>query len=173
MVLVSFGYSHPWLRWKERTFGALIAIAVGRGFLLTLFGYAIVRPPQFDVLPVCLTLYLFGATGTKDFADVEGDRKSGNPTLPIRYGTRTAISIIAPFIVGSWVLLGAGSIGFDDANPWTTVVLCSLLTAHSVYIVRLLQRPTTIAPGKNHPAWKHFNVLLMEGAVVSVALAWF
>jgi hypothetical protein len=54
-------------------------------------------------------LFLIGAAGTKDFADIEGDRAGGCKTLPILYGVKKAAWIIAPFFVFPWLLIPLGA----------------------------------------------------------------
>ena len=62
--------------------------------------------------------FLLGATSTKDFSDMEGDRLGGCRTLPIVFGVRKAAYMIAPFFVLPWLLMPLGAVsGILTANP--------------------------------------------------------
>ncbi|MGH9771950.1 MAG: UbiA prenyltransferase family protein, partial [Candidatus Acidiferrales bacterium] len=74
-------YSAPPLRLKRRTWGSNLAIALARGELLKVAGWATVSTVLDSAEPwyigLIFFLFLAGATTTKDFADVEGDRAAG------------------------------------------------------------------------------------------------
>ena len=53
-------------------------------------------------------LFLLGASTTKDFADMEGDRLGGCRTLPILYGVRRAAWMISPSFVLPFLLINVG-----------------------------------------------------------------
>ena len=63
-------------------------------------------------------LFLLGASTTKDFADIEGDRAGGCQTLPILYGVKKAAWMIAPFFVLPFLLIPIGvRTGHPDRQP--------------------------------------------------------
>lgn len=94
-ALLTVLYSTPPAYLKARGWWANGAIAVARGLLLLVAGWACVgspaRSPEPWVLGAVVALFLLGASVTKDFADMEGDRAHGIGTQPARLGlTRAA-----------------------------------------------------------------------------------
>jgi 4-hydroxybenzoate polyprenyltransferase len=125
--------------------------------------------------------FLLGATSTKDFSDMAGDREHGVITLPVRFGVGRAARMMAPFFVlpwlaipvlarlpdpnrsGGWLLTG---------NRTLLTVLGLALAAWGAYTARLLlANPDELARTENHPAWTHMYLLLMA-AQVGFALAY-
>ena len=102
-------YSVPaWGRTKARGMSANWTIAVPRGCLLKVAGWAMVAniwhtEPWF--IGTIFMLFLVGAASTKDFADIEGDRAGGCGTLPILHVPKKAARIIASFFVFPWLLM--------------------------------------------------------------------
>jgi geranylgeranylglycerol-phosphate geranylgeranyltransferase len=90
-VLV-WAYSAPPLRTKRHGIWANVTIAIPRGLLLKVAGWSTVKTvlgaePWF--IGAIFGLFVLGASSTKDFADIEGDRADGCQTLPILYGVRS------------------------------------------------------------------------------------
>jgi 4-hydroxybenzoate polyprenyltransferase len=120
-------------------------------------------------------LFLVGASSTKDFADVAGDRAGGCKTLPILHGVRKAAWIISPFFVLPWLLLPLGARLRDPqdpthailtGNPTLLTLLGVLLTAWGAYTVYLLVRdPASLAETENHPSWRHMYLMMMAAQV--------
>ncbi|MEO8503110.1 MAG: UbiA family prenyltransferase [Acidobacteriota bacterium] len=172
-------YSIPLLgRTKARGMWANITIAIPRGCLLKVAGWAMVAhiahwEPWF--IGGIFALFLIGASSTKDFADIEGDRAGGCKTLPILHGPRKAAWIISPFFVFPWLLLPLGVILRDPANPSHAILtgnpqlligLGVLLTAWGIYTVYLLLRdPDALTQTENHPSWKHMYLMMMAAQV--------
>ena len=102
-LLFTLVYSMPALgRTKADTFLANLTIAVPRGCLLKVAGWAMVAhiwhvEPWY--IGGTIALFLMGAASTKDFADIEGDLAGGCKTPPILYGPKKAAYIISPFFV--------------------------------------------------------------------------
>ena len=96
-----FIYSMPPLRTKRLGIWANVTIAIPRGVLLKVAGWSSVKT-IFGVEPwyigAIFGLFLLGATTTKDFADMEGDRRGGCRTLPIQYGVRRAAWMISTVV---------------------------------------------------------------------------
>ena len=178
-LVFTFVYSVPAFgRTKSRGVWANLTIAVPRGTLLKVAGWAMVAhvfhwEPWF--IGGIFGLYLIGAAGTKDFADIEGDRAGGCKTLPIVYGVKKAAWIIAPFFILPWLFIPLGVYLPDPqnpehpiltGNPTLLVALGILLTLWGVYTTYLLLRdPDSLAKTENHPSWTHMYLMLMAGQI--------
>lgn len=178
-MLLTLVYSVPQFgRTKRNGFWANITIAVPRGCLLKVAGWSMVA----SVLHVepwyigtIFLLFLLGASTTKDFSDMEGDRAHGCLTLPIRYGVRKAAWMITPFFIFPWLLMPLGAFLPDPmhpgqrlltGNPVTLTVVGSILTlwgAFTSYLV--IRRPEELAMTENHPSWTHMYLMMMSAQV--------
>ena len=160
-------YSAPPLRTKRRTWGALLTIAIPRGALVPVAGWAVVQPPvtlEPWVLGVVAGLFIFGAAVTKDFADVQGDREHGCRTLPVAWGPERAARFTAPFLVAPFLLYPlAGVLGLLTPPTTYLLVLAGVLALPGAVAGRLLVRdPAGLAVrGGNHPAWVVMYLLLL------------
>jgi len=184
-LLFTFIYSAPELgRTKTRGLAANLTIAIPRGILLKVAGWAMVAHVWFVepwYIGAIFGLFLIGASSTKDFADIEGDRAGGCKTLPILYGVDKAAWIIAPFFVLPWLLLPLGAHLPDPqnpahailtGNPWLLTALGAILTVWGAYTVYLLVRdPASLTKTENHPSWKHMYLMMMA-AQIGFALAY-
>lgn len=169
-------YSVPPLRTKARGMWANITIAVPRGVLLKVAGWSCIKSvvavePWF--IGMIFGLFLLGASSTKDFADIEGDRAGGCRTLPIVYGVRRAAWMISPFFVFPFLLMPLGAAtGILTGNAAALVFLGILLSVWGAYVVYLILRdPEALAATENHPSWTHMY-LMMLAAQVGFALAY-
>ena len=174
-VLV-WAYSAPPLRTKRHGIWANVTIAVPRGLLLKVAGWSTVKTilgaePWF--IGTIFGLFVLGASTTKDFADIEGDRAGGCQTLPILYGVKRAACMIAPFFVLPFLLIPLGvRAGVLTGNPVLLDVLASVLVGYGSYTVYLLlRRPEELAFTENHPSWTHMYLMMMV-AQVGFALAY-
>ncbi len=172
-------YSVPALgRSKARGMLANLTIAIPRGCLLKVAGWAMVAhighaEPWF--IGAVFGIFLIGASSTKDFADIAGDRAGGCKTLPILHGVRKAAWIIAPFFVAPWILLPVGAFLPDPqdprhailtGNPWLLSALGLLLTVWGLYTVYLLVRdPHSLTETENHPSWRHMYLMMMAAQI--------
>lgn len=160
-------------RTKRFSWGANLTVAIPRGCLLKVAGWSVcasVRDPQPWMLGAVFALFLLGATTSKDFADVAGDRATGCLTLPVRYGPQRAAEIIAPFFVLPWWLLplgtlipvpGAGVPLLSAGGP-ELLILAAVLTASGAWVAGLILRdPSSIGVAENHPAWTGMVVLAL------------
>ena len=111
-ALGTVAYSAPPLRWKRHPVGSNLVIALIRGWLLKVAGWAAVATVLTSIEPWYIGsiyfLFLLGATTTKDFADIEGDRAAGCITLPVRYGAVWSARIITPSFILPWLMLPLG-----------------------------------------------------------------
>lgn len=184
-ALATFVYSFAAFgRSKRHWFWANFTIAVTRGGLLKVAGWSFVASVALWepwAIGAVFALFLLGATSTKDFSDMAGDRAHGIVTLPLRFGVGRAARLMAPFFVLPWLLVPILARVPDPDRPSgplltgnTTLltVLGIALAAWGAYAARLLlQNPDELARIENHPAWTHMYLLLMA-AQVGFALAY-
>ena len=84
-LLLTACYSVPPLRTKRWGIPANLTVAIPRGFLLPVAGWSTVKTAAVSepwLLAVPLGLFILGASSTKDFSDIPGDRARS----PIRRG---------------------------------------------------------------------------------------
>jgi len=176
-VAATWFYSAPPLRLKRRVAGALLAIAVPRGLLVPVAGWAVVAAPEVTdpwALGAVAFLFVLGAAATKDFADVPGDRAHGCVTLPILLGPERAAAVVAPFLVVPFLLYPVfGALGWLRAPLGRLAVLAGVLAVLGLATARALRRdPGGLAHAtRGHPAWRGMYLLLL-GSQVGVALAY-
>lgn len=159
-------YSAPPFRTKRFTFLANFTIAIPRGVLLKVAGWATIRPaltPEPWYIGLVFGSFLLGATSTKDFSDVRGDRAHGCMTLPVRFGPQTATRLVAPFFVWPFLLIPLGvHLGILTGNPVLLDLLGVGLSAWGVYVASLMLRvPEELAATENHPSWTHMYWMMM------------
>jgi chlorophyll synthase len=165
-LLATWIYSAPPLRTKRSTAGALLTIAVPRGFLVPVAGWAVLADPlraeplSLGVVP---GLFVLGAAATKDFADVAGDVAHGCRTLPAVLGPARATRVVAPFVVLPFLLypvLAAAGLLPPPLVAWAALGL--LLAGGGFVTVRsLLRDPAGLARERNHPAWRGMYLLML------------
>jgi 4-hydroxybenzoate polyprenyltransferase len=182
-ALATFVYSLPSFgRTKRHWFAANLTIAVTRGGLLKVAGWSFIATvlcAEAWAIGGVFALFLLGATSTKDFSDMEGDRAHGCITLPLRFGVRRAARIIAPFFVVPWLLIPILARVHDAAGEPLLTGNRALLTVLGVGLAvwgawaarLLLKNPDELASTENHPAWTHMYLLLMA-AQAGFALAY-
>jgi 4-hydroxybenzoate polyprenyltransferase len=163
-------YSVPPLRTKRFGIWANVTIAAARGLLLKAAGWSAVRSvaavePWF--IGGIFALFLLGATTTKDFSDMDGDRLDGCRTLPLQYGVRAAAWMIAPSFVVPFLLIGAGALsGLLTGNRALLLALSAGLTAYGVFVCRLMLRhPDELARDRNHVSWTHMYRMMFVAQV--------
>jgi 4-hydroxybenzoate polyprenyltransferase len=169
-ALATFVYSfRAFGRAKRHWFWANFTIAVTRGGLLKVAGWSFVASVLHGeawAIGGIFALFLLGATSTKDFSDMEGDRAHGCVTLPVRFGVARAARIMAPFFVLPWLLIPVFTwLPGDSRLTGNSVFLSALgvvLAAWGVYVAGLLlKNPDDLASSENHPAWTHMYLMLM------------
>ncbi len=160
-------YSLPPISLENRGLLANFTIAMARGMLLWLAGWVTVKPLS-GVEPFYLGtiwfLFIFGASATKDFADVEGDRRAGNDTLPVRFGARVTARFVSPFFVLPFLLIPVGAhLGILTAKPMVLNILSAVLVLWGSAIAAMILRdPDSLsARGENHPGWRWMYGLMV------------
>ena len=180
-ALLTWVYSGPPLRLRRIWWLAPLVIALPRGALLKVCGWAVLAPVAADrepwVLGGLFFLFILGCASTKDFSDVEGDRLCGVCTLPIRFGARAAALIMAPFYVLPWLLFAAlpyvhvGGRALLSVDAAGATILGLVLAAHGAatawFMVRNASRLADERRGRF--MWRNLYVLMME-AQVGVAI---
>ncbi len=179
-VFLTYAYSGPPFRTKRHWAFANVTIAIPRGFLLPLAGWATVwGSPEFagvgSALPTDIytfaaasAAFVLGAASTKDFADLAGDEAGGCITLPLRVGVERAVRIIAPFLVFPWFLLPIGvATGWLTGNAIILVgggVVLIAMGARAAWL--LISRPEALTDQSTHPAWVLMYLMMVISQVV-------
>jgi 4-hydroxybenzoate polyprenyltransferase len=169
-MFFTWAYSAPPFRTKRWGMWANVTIAIPRGVLLKVAGWSAVKTIM-DVEPWFIGgifgLFLLGASTTKDFADIEGDRRDGCQTLPILYGVERAAWIISPFFIIPFALIPVGVyMGILTGNRTLLLILGPVLMAYGTYVSYLmLRRPEEMAATENHVSWKHMYLMMMLAQV--------
>jgi 4-hydroxybenzoate polyprenyltransferase len=169
-TIATFAYSCPPLRTKQRGIWANVTIAIPRGVLLKVAGWACVKTvvglePWY--IGMIFGLFLLGASTTKDFADMEGDARGGCRTLPIVYGVRRAAWMISPSFVVPFLLISLGSATrILTGDPVLLQLLAAVMTAYGLYVCYLmLRRPEELAIEENHVSWAHMYRMMFVAQV--------
>jgi 4-hydroxybenzoate polyprenyltransferase len=175
-AILTFAYSVPPFRTKRHGLWANVTIAVPRGLLLKVAGWSAVKTvigvePWF--IGSIFGLFLLGASTTKDFSDMEGDRADGCRTLPIIYGVRRAAWMISPSFVLPFMLINIGVLtGILTGNPLLLHLLGITMTLYGAYVLYLmLRRPEELAVDANHISWAHMYRMMFV-AQIGFALAY-
>ena len=178
-MILTVVYSVPAFgRTKRSGLWANLTIAIPRGGLLKVAGWSMVASvmrPEPWFIGLIFFLFLLGASSTKDFSDMEGDRAHGCSTLPIRYGVRTAARMIAPFFVFPWLLMPLGAHVADPWNPSRRLLsgnaailtgVGAVLTLWGLWTSHLITKnPEDLATTENHPSWTHMYMMMMFAQV--------
>lgn len=169
-------YSAKPLYTKSRGWWANITIAIPRGCLLKIAGWACVASAlnlEAWIIGTVFMLFLLGASSTKDFSDVAGDRDGGIATLPVRIGVKRTAKLISPFFIIPWLVLGAallppvwGGAKLIHANAFAAGILVLALALYGFYIARIMwTRPEDYSLEGNHVSWVHMYRMMMSAQV--------
>lgn len=159
-VIATYIYSAPPLRTKRLGMWANITIAIPRGVLLKVAGWSAVKTvmaPEPWFIGAIFGLFLLGASTTKDFSDIEGDRLGGCETLPILYGVKRAAWMISPSFILPFMLINVGVFtGILTGHALYLHALGVVMTLYGAYVLYLmLRRPEDLATEENHVSWAH------------------
>ena len=175
-IVATYVYSVPPLRTKQRGMWANVTIAIPRGVLLKVAGWSAVKTvagvePWF--IGSIFGLFLLGASTTKDFSEMEGDRRGVCRTLPIMYGVTKAAWMISPSFVLPFLLINAGTAaGILTGRPLLLHALGAGMTLYGLYVCYLmLKRPEDLAVEENHVSWAHMYRMMFV-AQIGFALAY-
>jgi 4-hydroxybenzoate polyprenyltransferase len=169
-ALATVAYSAPPVRLKKDPIGSNLIIALIRGELLKVAGWAAVATVLTSIEPWYIGfiyfVFLLGATTTKDFADMEGDRAAGCITLPVKYGATTSARAISPSFIVPWLMLPLGLyLRVLSGNPIAILVLSAVMLLWGSYVIYLINADPhrLVTEGENHPAWHHMYWMMMVG----------
>lgn len=126
---IATAYSHPGPRWKARPRAALAAVGFGQGGLGAVAGAVAVRngwgeagalvgaaAPTYLLVPTLLVLALYVVSQSYQTGE---DRRRGDRTLPVLWGTRTALCVAAVVgAVGAAVLVAL--VAVRSGAAWAT-----------------------------------------------------
>jgi len=175
-VVFTILYSVPPWRTKRLGIWANVTVAIPRGVLLKVSGWSAVKTvigaePWY--IGAIFGLFLLGATTTKDFADMDGDRRGGCRTLPIQFGVTKAAWMISPSFVLPFLMIPIGAwTGILTGNFWLLQALGAFMTAYGLYVCYLmLRRPDELAVEENHVSWAHMYRMMFV-AQIGFALAY-
>jgi len=175
-VVCTYLYSVPPFRTKRLGIWANVTIAIPRGVLLKVAGWSSVKTiagvePWY--IGAIFGLFLLGATTTKDFADMDGDRRGGCRTLPIQYGVTRAAWMISPSFVIPFLMINIGAATHVlTGNGWLLQILGGVMTVYGLYVLYLmLRRPEDLAVEENHVSWAHMYRMMFV-AQIGFALAY-
>jgi len=169
-ALSTVAYSAPPVRLKRRPIGSNLIIALIRGALLKVAGWAAIATVLDSIEPWYIGsiyfVFLLGATTTKDFADIEGDRAAGCITLPVKYGAEWSARAISPSFILPWLMMALGSyLGVLSGNRTAIVALSVIMLVWGSYVIYLMNMDPhrLVTEGENHPAWHHMYWMMMVG----------
>ena len=173
-TVMTYFYSAPPLRTKRLGIVANVTIAIPRGVLLKVCGWSTVKTIcKYEpwLIGLIFGLFLLGASSTKDFSDIKGDKANGCMTLPIKYGVRRAAWMIAGFFIFPFLLMPWGvTHGILTGNPRVLSIAGYGLSAWGLYVAALLVRkPDELKTSENHIAWKHMYWMMMVTQVIFAA----
>ena len=175
-AIITTLYSAPPFRTKRLGIWANVTICIPRGLLLKVAGWSSVKTvmglePWY--LGTIFALFLLGATTTKDFADMDGDRRGGCRTLPLQFGVTRAAWMISPSFVIPFLMIPAGAWGgILTGNFWLLQALGAVMVAYGLYVCYLmLRRPDDLAVEENHVSWAHMYRMMFV-AQIGFAIAY-
>ena len=168
--LATVAYSAPPLRFKRHPVGSNLTIALIRGWLLKVAGWAAVASVLHSIEPWYIGsiyfVFLLGATTTKDFADIEGDRAAGCITLPVKFGATWSARAISPSFIVPWLLMPLGLwLRILSGNPVAILLLSVIMLLWGSYVIYLINEDPyrLVTEGENHPSWHHMYWMMMAG----------
>jgi chlorophyll/bacteriochlorophyll a synthase len=169
-ALSTVAYSAPPVRLKRHPVGSNVIIALIRGALLKVAGWAAVATVLSSVEPWYIGgiyfVFLLGATTTKDFADIEGDRAAGCITLPVKYGPQWSARAISPAFILPWLMMPLGVLlKILTGNEGAIFLLSGMMIVWGSYVIYLINKDPhrLVSEGENHPAWHHMYWMMMVG----------
>jgi chlorophyll synthase len=150
-LLLAWLYSAPPVRLKRNGWWGNSAVAACYEGLPWFTGAAVMIGGLPDRrIMISAALYSLGAHGImtlNDFKSVEGDKRMGIGSLPVRLGVESAGRIACWMMAGAQVLVVAALLTWG--RPWHAAAVAALLIVQVLLMVRLLRSPRELAPWYN------------------------
>lgn len=143
-VLLSWAYSAPPLRLKRNGWWGNAAVGFSYEGLAWITGAAVMlggAMPEPRVLVLAM-LYSLGAHGImtlNDFKSIEGDRRMGVGSLPVRLGPDNAARVACVMMAAPQAIVIA--LLFSWGRPWHGALVGALLAVQLALMLRFLARP--------------------------------
>jgi chlorophyll synthase len=144
-LALAWAYSAPPLRLKRNGWWGNAAVGISYEGLAWVTGAAVMiggAMPDARVL-LLATLYSVGAHGImtlNDFKAVEGDRRMGIGSLPVRLGIRNAARVACLVMALPQAAVVALLVGWG--HPWHAAGVALLLAVQLALMVRFLEKPS-------------------------------
>lgn len=142
-LALAWAYSAPPLRLKRNGWWGNTAVAACYEGLPWFTGAAVMAGARPEAPVIALAaLYSAGAHGImtlNDFKSVEGDRRTGIGSLPVRLGTDRAARVACLFMALPQLAVVALLLAWG--HPWHAGAVALLLLAQLALMARLLERP--------------------------------
>ncbi|WP_135826545.1 UbiA family prenyltransferase [Halorussus ruber] len=138
-LLLGFVYSNRFFRFKDQFVVKNLTIGVGYGLVLLIFRSGVSGSLTTLDFVVALFFSFFSVTGstTRDVFDVEGDRKSGVTTIPVKLGlTGTAYFLAAMSLLQLLSVVVPVAMGLIPSIYLTLVVVAPFLFKRPYYVYR-------------------------------------
>jgi chlorophyll/bacteriochlorophyll a synthase len=150
-LLLAWLYSAPPVRLKRNGWWGNSAVAACYEGLPWFTGAAVMAGalPDWRIVAAA-ALYSLGAHGImtlNDFKSVEGDKRMGIGSLPVRLGVETAGKVACWMMAGAQILVVGALIGWG--RPLHAAGVAVLLVVQVVLMARLLRSPRELAPWYN------------------------
>lgn len=150
-VALAWAYSAPPLRLKRNGWWGNSAVAACYEGLPWITGAAVMAGTAPDGRVLLLAaLYSAGAHGImtlNDFKSVEGDRRFGIGSLPVRLGPEHAACVACIFMAAPQAAVSALLLAWGAA--WQAGAILALLLAQLALMAKLLRDPRALAPWYN------------------------
>lgn len=165
ILVLTVAYSGEPARLKKRLWISNLSIAFTRGLLGYVAAWCILSTPFYPlpwVIGLILSIYLVGATTSKDLVDMEGDRKYGMDTLPVHYGVRKSIIYSTIFLVMSGIVFAMCILfGLIRQNIYSTMLVAGGIV-WMLYIIYLMMKLYNVEDElvENTRGWKNMYLLL-------------
>jgi chlorophyll synthase len=150
--VLAWAYSAPPIRLKRNGWWGNAAVGISYEGLAWVAGAAVMTAgamPDWRILAAA-ALYSAGAHGImtlNDFKSVEGDRRMGIGSLPVRLGVAAAARLACVVMVVPQLVVVAALAAW--ARPVHALVVAALVAAQLLAMKRLLQAPRERAPWYN------------------------
>jgi chlorophyll/bacteriochlorophyll a synthase len=143
-LVLAWAYSAPPLRLKRNGWWGNAAVAVSYEGFAWITGAAVMLDGAAPAWPIFVLagLYSFGAHGImtlNDFKAMDGDRRMGVGSLPVRLGERAAARVACLMMVAPQAVVIGLLIAWHA--PWHALGVAALLAVQLLLMVRFLRQP--------------------------------